>query len=193
MAGAKSCFGWSSSGNLSDKNHFMLTKTKFIAGKRPKSPAKKGPPRQARRVRPTPVATPGQKPGKHAPGKNGAGHKPRPKEVLTTNFTFYANPILALVCVPTDVPALFSLEDAAHLTGVHPEMLRYYSRVGLLRPVDGVLETEPFFDENGLEEIRRIEHYRLHLGVGRRALPLICELRREGERQQIELHFLRYP
>jgi hypothetical protein len=171
----------------------MPTKTKSIAETRLNSPARKEPSPQARRVRPTTVAASGQKPGKHAPEKNGAGHKPLPPEATTTKFTFYANPTLALVCMPPDVPALFSLLDAAYLTGVHPEMLRYYSRVGLLQPIDGVLETEPFFDENALGEIRRIEHYRQRLGVGRRALPLVCELRREGERQQIELHFLRYP
>jgi len=171
----------------------MATKTKSIAGKRAKSSARKGPSQQARRVPPTTVAAPGLKPAKHTPEKNGAGHKPLPPEATTTKFTFYANPTLALICMPAEVPVLFPLVDAANLTGVHPEMLRYYSRVGLLEPVDGVLETEPFFDERALEEIRRIEHYLLHLGVGRRALPLVCELRRESERQQIELHFLRYP
>jgi hypothetical protein len=29
--------------------------------------------------------------------------------------------------------------------------------------------------------------------VGRVALPLVCEMQREGERRHIELHFLRYP
>ena len=55
------------------------------------------------------------------------------------------------------------------------------------------MESEPTFDENALHEVRRIEHYRRHLGVGRRAVPLICELRREGERLQIELRFLGSP
>ncbi len=171
----------------------MATKTKSIAGTRPKSPARKGPPQPARRVHTTPIAASGPKPGKHAPGKNGAGPTPRPQEVSTTNFTFYANPTLALVCVPSDAPVLFSLEDTAHLTGVHPEMLRYYSRVGLIEAPRGVFGPDLIFDERGLRSIRRIEHYRRSLGVGRVALPLVCEMQREGERRHIELHFLRYP
>ena len=171
----------------------MAAKTKSIAGTRVRSPARKGPSRQARRVRTTPVAAPGPNPGKHAPDKNGAGHKPRSKETITTNFTFYANPTLALVCVPSDAPVVFSLEDAAHLTGVHPEMLRYYSKVGLLETPRGVFGPGLAFDENALHEIRRIEHYRRHLGVGRMALPLVCEMQRESERRHVELHFLRYP
>ena len=109
------------------------------------------------------------------------------------NFTFFANPTLTLACVPDNQPPAFSLDDAAQLSGVHPELLRYYSRSGLVETLSGPTGADLFFTEAALEEVRRIEHYRRHLGVGRRALPLICELRREGERQHIELTFLRYP
>ena len=101
--------------------------------------------------------------------------------------------MLALVCVPADAPALFSLDAAADLTGVHPEMLRYYCRLGLLGEDRATRANAPTFDEEALREVRRIEHYRRHLAVSRRALPLICELRREAERQDIEIHFLRDP
>ena len=192
MAGVRSCCGSSIRNEISYKNHFMTIKTKSIAGKRLKAPAQKGPQQHAGRVR-TVAGSPGPKAGKHAPGKNGAGPKPRSQETTTTKFTFYANPILALVCVPSDARVLFSLEDAAHLTGVHPEMLRYYSRVGLIEAPRGVFGPDLIFDESGLQAIRRIEHYRRNLGVGRVALPLVCEMQREGERRQIEIHFLRYP
>lgn len=109
------------------------------------------------------------------------------------NFTFYANPTLALACVPDDEPVYFSLEAAAQVSGVHPEMLRYYWRLGLLEAHSGPSEDGLFFDGTALEEVRRLEHYRRHLGVSRRALPLICELRRESERQHIELRFLGIP
>jgi len=56
---------------------------------------------------------------------------------------------------------------------------------------DGAAEL--FFEEGALEEIRRIEHYRRHLGVVRRALPLVCEPRREADRQNIDLLFPGYP
>jgi hypothetical protein len=109
------------------------------------------------------------------------------------NFKFYVNPTLALVCLPADAPALFPLRIAADLTGVHPEMLRYYCRLGLLGPDRNEGEREPTFDEEALQEVKRIEHYRRHLAISRQALPLVCELRREAERQQIEIHFLRGP
>jgi DNA-binding transcriptional MerR regulator len=110
-----------------------------------------------------------------------------------TNFTFYVNPTLTLLCVPDSAPALFSLEATARLTGVHPDMLRYYCRLGLIDAQADGPGGEPAFDESALQEVRRIGHYRRHLGVNRRALPLICELRRESDRRQIEVHFLHCP
>ena len=110
-----------------------------------------------------------------------------------SQFTFYSNPTLTLVCVPSGAIPHVSLADAARLTGVHPEMLRYYCQAGLIEAVRGTWKDELCFAESALHEIRRIEHYRRHLGVGRRALPLVCELQRECERQHIELQFLRYP
>jgi DNA-binding transcriptional MerR regulator len=100
---------------------------------------------------------------------------------------------MTLVCLPIEAPACFSLKTVAGITGVHPEMLLYYCRLGLLGPQRAAMEREVTFDEEALLEIGRIEHYRRHLGVHRRALPLVCNLRREGERLQIELRFLRGP
>jgi DNA-binding transcriptional MerR regulator len=114
-------------------------------------------------------------------------------ETVATTFTFHLNSTLTLVCVPAGTPAPFSLGVAADLTGVHPDMLRYYCRVGLLGVDRTGMLREPTFDEDALQEVRRIEHYRRHLAVSRRALPLVCELRREAERRHIEIHFLRCP
>jgi DNA-binding transcriptional MerR regulator len=110
-----------------------------------------------------------------------------------TNFIFYDNPTLTLVCVPSGAHAIYSLETAARLAGVHPEMLRYYCRLGLFGEARARPETELIFDDDTLYELRRFEHYRRHLGVNRRALPLLCELWREVERLQTELRFLRGP
>ena len=108
-----------------------------------------------------------------------------------TNFIFYVNPVVTLVCVPASAPALYSLETAAHLTGVPPEMLRHYCRLGLLGAARAGSEREPTFDDNALYEIRRIEHCRQYHGVNLRALPLLCDLWREVERLQTELRFRR--
>jgi len=110
-----------------------------------------------------------------------------------TNFVFYVNPVVTLVCVPASAPVIHSLATAAHLTGVHPEMLRHFCRLGLLGEARAGLMREPTFDDNALYEVRRIEHCRRHHGVSLRALPLLCDLWREVERLQSELRFRRSP
>jgi len=107
-----------------------------------------------------------------------------------TDHVLYVSPSLTLVCLPPDGPVLFSLEATAELTGIHPELLRYYGRLGLIGPAATDRHRQPLFDDEALREIRRLEHYRRHLHVPRRALPLLCALRRAGERQHIELSFL---
>ena len=109
------------------------------------------------------------------------------------NFIFYSNPTVALARSPSPARALFSLDAAACLTGVHPEMLRYYCRLGLIEAQPDPWGGDSAFDEEALGEVRRIEHFRRNLGVGRRALPLVCELWHNGERRQVELRFLRDP
>ena len=121
-----------------------------------------------------------------------SAHAPHAK-TATTRFTIPVNPTLTLACVPAQTLPLFTLGAAAALTGVHPEMLRYYWRAGLVDALGSRSENELLFEESALHEIRRTEHYRRHLDVGRRALPLICELRREAERRQIEIRFLEFP
>jgi hypothetical protein len=106
------------------------------------------------------------------------------------NFVLYTCTELTLACLPPGPPPRHSLHDAAHLTGVHPEMISYYCRLGLLDARPDPVTSRPTFDNDALVEISRIEHYRRYLGVHRRALPLICQLRRECERMRIKLAFL---
>lgn len=137
------------------------------------------------------------------PGFDQRTHRARSKHAFTrpragkegeaAMIALYANPILTIVCISDDAPAPYSLEAASQLTGVHPEMLRYYCRIGLLGARREETAGNPTFDNALLDEIGRIEHYRRNLGVNRRALPLICQLWRECERQQIDLFFLRGP
>lgn len=119
--------------------------------------------------------------------------RPDPESEAETTMALYANPTLTLICIAPDAPAAVSLAYASHVTGVHPEMLRYYCRIGLLGPGREDMAFEPTFDAEAIEEVGRIEHYRRHLGVNRRALPLVCQLWRECERRHIELYFLRRP
>ena len=100
---------------------------------------------------------------------------------------------LMVIHVTESGPATYSMEDAARLGGVHPEMLRYYCRLGLFGEERTRPEVELVFDDDSLYELRRIEQYRRHHGVDRKTLRLICGLQREVERLEAELRFLRGP
>jgi len=100
---------------------------------------------------------------------------------------------LTLITIREAAPTSYSLETAARLAGVHPEMLRYYCRIGLIGEARGEVDAEPVFDDNAVCELRRFEHYRRQHGLNRRTLRLIFDLRREVQRLQAELRFLRGP
>ncbi len=89
------------------------------------------------------------------------------------------------------VAATYSLQTAAELAGVHPDMLRHYCRLGLFGEARAQPDAEPVFDDDALYELRRFEHYRQKQGVNRKTLRLICSLWREVDRLQTELRFLR--
>lgn len=98
---------------------------------------------------------------------------------------------LTLVRLTPVGPTTYSVEEAAGLAGMHPAMLRYYCGLGLFGEARAQPAAELVFDDDALFELRRFEHYRRHHGVDRRTLRLICGLRREVERLQTELRFLR--
>src|SRR5665213_4159441 len=151
----------------------MSKSSKSTAEKRSAAPVKV----QLRGARTLPAAAPLHREKKHAQKKAGPEPERGRSETNSTDFIFYTNQTLTLVCVPSDAPVLFSLADTTDLTGVHPDMLRYYWRSGLIQVRPGEPESELFFDEDALHEIRRIEHYRRHLGIGRRAPVSYTHLR----------------
>lgn len=126
------------------------------------------------------------------PGSNGTTRKsPAAGETAgVANFVFYTSPIVTLACRPSGPAPRISLSAAARLSGVHQELLLYYCRTGLLGPERANNAKNPMFDADTIDEIERIEHYRRHLGVQRKALHLVEELWREGERLRVELRFL---
>jgi len=99
--------------------------------------------------------------------------------------------ILTLVHVTEVQPTTYSLESAAQLADVHPEMLRYYCLLGLFGEARAQSDTQLVFDDDALYELRRFEHYRRHHGVNRKTLRLLCGLWREVEHLQKEIRFLR--
>ena len=98
---------------------------------------------------------------------------------------------LTPVSVTDAGPMTYTLEAVAHLAGMHPEMLRYYCRLGLFGEARARPDAELVFDDDALYELRHFEHYRRHHGVNRQTLRLICDLWRELERLETELRFLR--
>jgi DNA-binding transcriptional MerR regulator len=106
---------------------------------------------------------------------------------------FSENYSLTIVRVAESGPPTYSLEAAARLADVHPELLRYYCGLGLFGEERARPDAELIFDDDALYELRRFEHYRRHHGVDRKTLRLICGLRREVERLQTEVRFLRGP
>jgi DNA-binding transcriptional MerR regulator len=108
------------------------------------------------------------------------------------NFIVLENRSAALAALPAGTSALYSLETAARLGGVHPELLRYYCQRGLFGD-ERAASLEPTFDDSSLYELRRAEAWRRYHGVNRRALPLISGLQHKVDRLQAELRFSRRP
>ena len=99
---------------------------------------------------------------------------------------------LTLVLVREAIrPAIYSLEAAAKLADIHPEMLRYYCGLGILGEGFARPGVELIFDDDAVYELRRFEHYRRHHGVNRKTLRLLCDLWRDVERLRSEVRFLR--
>jgi len=107
------------------------------------------------------------------------------------NPTFAEEKSLKLICVTEPGPSTYSLEDAASLMGIHPEMVRHYCRLGLCGEARAMPETDLIFDEDAIYQLRRFEHYRRNNRVSRKTLRLIFSLWRDIELLQTELRYLR--
>lgn len=83
----------------------------------------------------------------------------------------------------------YTIDAAAELTGVEPDLIRYYCSHGIVAVVQTKTRERPVFDDDAIYELRRIEHYRRHFGVDRSALAFIGGLLREVARLEGELRF----
>lgn len=86
---------------------------------------------------------------------------------------------------------IYDLSTAAELAQLHPDIVLHYWRLGLLPAARVDAGDLPAFDDNGVYELRRIEHFHRHHGVNRQALPLVMRLVHDLERLQAEVRFLR--
>ena len=108
-----------------------------------------------------------------------------------TNTVLAEKNSLTLLCVTETGPSTYTLETAAGLAGIHPEMLRYYCRFGLFGGVGVTPDAELIFDDDAIYQLRRFEHYRRNNRVSRKTLRLIFSLWRDIELLQTELRYLR--
>lgn len=100
---------------------------------------------------------------------------------------------LVLVGLREAGPSTHSIEDAARMAGIHPELLRHYCRLGVFGGSMADAGAEPVFDDDSLYELLRFERYRQLHGLNRRTARMICNLLREVERLQSELRFCHGP
>jgi len=108
-----------------------------------------------------------------------------------SRFVISENRSFAVVRLEDGGRAAYSLEAAAEIAGVHPDLARYYWNQGLFGPRPTDAGADPVFDNDSLYELRRVEHYRKHMGVSRRALPMLARLLREVARLEAEVRFLK--
>ena len=108
-----------------------------------------------------------------------------------SNFVLVEQQSLTVIKVTAGEGATYSLDTAAQLADVHPDLLRHYCQAGLLGEDRASTDKEQIFDDDALYELRRVEHYRRHHHVNLHVLPLVIGLLREVESLRDELRFNR--
>jgi DNA-binding transcriptional MerR regulator len=87
--------------------------------------------------------------------------------------------------------SVYSLETVVHLTGASRRSILVYCKSGLVRP-QGDPETDALsFDEEGIYQIRQIEHLRSRHGINLAGIQIIFELLSELRHLHEEMRFLR--
>ena len=107
-----------------------------------------------------------------------------------SDFVLVEQHSLTVIEVTAGEGAAYSLDTAAQLADVNPDLLRHYCQAGLLGEDRVLMSKEPVFDDDALYELRRMEHYRRHHNVNLHMLPLVIGLLREIEslRDELRLH-----
>jgi DNA-binding transcriptional MerR regulator len=81
----------------------------------------------------------------------------------------------------------YSVSAASQLTGVQPDLIRYFHSRGVFATVTTVRTGELVLDDDAIYELRRMEHYRQRYGINRSALTFISTLLNEVSRLEAEL------
>ncbi len=113
-------------------------------------------------------------------------------ERMATRIVLSQGQVLVPACLPTGSEFRgFSLEVAATYLGIHPDLLDYYCRRGLLG--ESMRGESPRFSPEVLEQVRLIGYYRSRLKAGRLALRLLCEFHRLCVKNHVTIAVLNPP
>lgn len=83
----------------------------------------------------------------------------------------------------------YDLVTAARLAGVHPERIRHYCRLGLLREAPDPDRDELYLTDQSVYELRRIEYLRQDQGVNLRGIRIILDLLHSTENLRETIRF----
>lgn len=85
---------------------------------------------------------------------------------------------------------LYMISVAAQLTGLHPQTVRLYERLGLVSPCR-VSNKNRLFSDADIERLRQIRRFTRDMGVNLAGVEIILELLRRIEDLQDEMDHLR--
>jgi len=85
---------------------------------------------------------------------------------------------------------LYMISVAAQLTGLHPQTVRLYERLGLISPCR-VSNKNRLFSDADIERLRQIRRFTQDMGVNLAGVEIILDLLRRIEELQTEMDGLR--
>jgi len=85
---------------------------------------------------------------------------------------------------------VYMISIAARLTGLHPQTVRLYERLGLVRPRRAANRNR-LYSESDVERLLQIRRFTQELGVNLAGVEVILDLLEKMERMQAEMESLR--
>lgn len=76
---------------------------------------------------------------------------------------------------PPSCEPVYLISIAARMSGLHPQTLRLYERMGLIKPYR-IGKSKRLYSEADIERLRRIQHFTQELGVNLAGVDIILRL-----------------
>ncbi len=80
----------------------------------------------------------------------------------------------------------YVISVAARLTNLHPQTLRHYERIGLIKPARSA-GNQRLYSQRDVERLRQISHLTEEAGVNLAGVELILQMREEMKRLEQEM------